>query len=345
MRLVDLRSDTVTKPSDAMRQAIASAEVGDDVFGEDPTVQALQGRLTDLFQKEAALFVSSGVMGNQLAIKAHTKPGDEVIVEADSHIIQYETAAPSIISGIQLMPITGEVGVLPLEKVIASIRPATYYFPQTALVCIENTHNKAGGTIYPLEEIKKLSDGIQEFGIKLHLDGARIWNASVATGIPPSEYAHYVDSISVCFSKGLGAPIGSVLLGEQSFIERAHKYRKILGGGMRQSGILAAACMYALENNVERLREDHEHALLLATSLQNTDGITVELNRVQTNIVLLNVEAGSRFSATQLREKLSTLGVLLTQPGASTLRAVTHLDVNRDDIIEAVRIIHEVLHQ
>ena len=258
--LIDLRSDTVTKPSKEMRQAMLDAPVGDDVYGEDPTVNLLQQKVAELLGKPAALYVPSGVMANQLAVKLHTQPGDEVIVEKDSHIFNYETVAPSILSGVQLHTIEGQRGVLRAEQLAPAVRPPAYYMPRTTLICLENTHNRAGGTVYPIEEIKRIRDFARALGIKLHLDGARLWNASVATGITPREYAQYFDTISVCFSKGLGAPVGSALVGSEDAIQRARRFRKIFGGGMRQAGIIAAGALYALEHNVNRLKEDHDKA-------------------------------------------------------------------------------------
>lgn len=342
MKIIDLRSDTITKPSNAMRQAIANAEVGDDVFGEDPTVNLLQEKVAKLFEKEAGLFVPSGVMANQIAIKSHTQGGDEVIVEYESHIIQYETAAPSILSSVQLMPVKGDYGIMQTHDVLNAIRPSAYYFPKTSLVCLENTHNRAGGTIYPIDLIKEISDAVHERGINLHLDGARIWNASVATGIPLYEYARYVDSISVCFSKGLGAPVGSMLLGDKEFITRAHRYRKIFGGGMRQAGILAAACLYAVDHNIDRLAEDHGNAKRFSELLSDCTAFTINHNLVQTNMVMLDFTR-SLITPIEALEKIQNAGVLLI-PGSSTaLRAVTHLDVTRTDVEEAAMRIKEGL--
>ncbi|MBE2226655.1 MAG: threonine aldolase family protein, partial [Ignavibacteria bacterium] len=250
--MIDLRSDTVTKPSPEMREAMANAEVGDDVWGDDPTVNLLQDKCKELTGKPAALFVTSGCMGNQLAIKSHTNPAEEIIAEWDSHIVKYEIAGPSFISGVQVMPLKGTHGVMDAGEIEAHIRPDWYHYPKTSLVCIENTHNRAGGTVYPLNEIKSVSKVCRNNNLKLHLDGARIFNASVESGVSVKEYASQVDSITFCFSKGLGAPIGSILCGDEEFITRAHKYRKILGGGMRQAGIIAAGALYAIENNVTR---------------------------------------------------------------------------------------------
>ncbi len=272
MKPIDLRSDTVTRPSKAMREAIFNAEVGDDVFGEDPTVIKLQNKCAELSGKQSSLYVTTGCLGNQLAIKGHTVQGDEVICESESHIFHYETSAPSIISNVQLHTVPGINGVMNVEDIKSAIRSKEYYFPNTKLICLENTHNRAGGTIQPIENLKEIYAFAKDNNIKVHIDGARIFNASVETGISLKEYASYCDSISFCFSKGLGAPVGSILCGESDFITLAHKWRKILGGGMRQSGIIAAAALYALENNVERLKEDNDKAKYFAEEISKIEG-------------------------------------------------------------------------
>lgn len=341
-KVIDLRSDTVTKPSPAMRKAMAEAEVGDDVFGEDPTVNRLQEKIALLLGKEAALFVPSGVMANQLAIKVQTQPGDEVIVESGSHIFNYETAAPSVISHVQIATVPGRRGILRVDDLVPAIRSSAYYMPRTSLICLENTHNKAGGTIYPLEEIRNISRFAKERRMALHLDGARLWNASVATGIPPNEYAAHADTVSVCFSKGLGAPVGSALAGTKEMIEMARKYRKILGGGMRQAGILAAGALYALEHNIERLREDHEKARMFAREVSSIPGFEVDMEAVQTNIVIMEVAKTGKTPA-QLLETLRTKGVLLTEMSHTALRAVMHMDVTMNEVNEAATIMKSVL--
>lgn len=341
-KIIDLRSDTVTKPSPAMRQAMAEAEVGDDVFGEDPTVNRLQEKVASLLGKEAALFVPSGVMANQLAIKIHTQPGDEIIVESDSHIFNYETAAPAIISHVQIATIPGRRGVLRVDDLMPAIRSSAYYMPRTSLICLENTHNKAGGTIYPLEEIQRISRFAKERRIALHLDGARIWNASVATGILPKEYAAHVDTVSVCFSKGLGAPVGSALAGSKEMMEKARKYRKILGGGMRQAGILAAGALYALEHNIERLREDHEKAKVFAREVSTIPGFEVDVEAVQSNIVMIEVAKTGNTPA-QLLETLRSRGVLLTEMSRTAIRAVMHMDVTMEEVQEAAAVMKSAL--
>jgi threonine aldolase len=336
--IIDLRSDTITKPTDAMRQAMAQAPVGDDVFAEDPTVNLLQQKVAALLGKPAALYVPSGVMSNQVAIKVHTQPGDEVIVEKESHIFNYETAAPSILSNVQLHLILGERGILRAGQLAPAVRPAAYYMPRTTLICLENTHNRAGGTIYPLEEIRKIRDFAKALGIRMHLDGARLWNASVATGIPPIEYAQYFDTISVCFSKGLGAPVGSALVGSEEMIQRARRFRKILGGGMRQAGIIAAGALYALEHNIDRLKEDHEKARLFAERVAANPLAGIDLKYVQTNIVVIDISRTGKTTA-ELLDALREKNVLLTDANFTSLRAVTHMDVSTDQVLRAAEIV------
>ncbi|HTY36974.1 MAG TPA: GntG family PLP-dependent aldolase, partial [Bacteroidota bacterium] len=326
------------KPTEAMRQAMASAPVGDDVFAEDPTVNLLQQRVAALLGKEAALYVPSGVMSNQLAINTHTQPGDEVIVEKESHIFNYETVAPSILSSVQLHLIVGERGVLRAEQLAPAVRPSAYFMPRTRLICLENTHNRAGGTIYPLEEIQKIHAFAQEKGLRMHLDGARLWNASVATGISPKEYARYFDTVSVCFSKGLGAPIGSAIVGSEESITRARRFRKILGGGMRQAGIIAAGALYALDHHIERLKEDHLKARLFAERIASNPLIGVDLEYVQTNIVVFDIARTGKSTAAIL-ETLKSNNVLCTDANYTSLRAVMHLDVTADQVARAAEIV------
>jgi threonine aldolase len=340
-KFIDLRSDTVTKPSKAMRQAIAEAEVGDDVFEDDPTVKKLEEMVAELLGKEKALFVASGTMANEVAIKSLTKPGDEVILEEDSHIYNYEVGAPSVLCGVQLNPLKGERGVLTIQQILDHIRPEDIHVPPTTLICLENTHNRAGGTIYPLEKIKKIRGATKSFGIKMHLDGARLWNATIATGIPLDEYAKHFDSVSVCLSKGLGAPIGSVISGSSDFIRIARRNRKMFGGGMRQVGIIAAAGIYAIENNFNRLIEDHRNAKALALGLSKILKISVDLESVQTNIVVIEIkEIGMEVG--EVLGKLKKRGVLAVPFGKNKIRCVTHLDVNRDDIYRALEVFKEV---
>lgn len=339
MKPIDLRSDTVTKPSKAMREAIFNAEVGDDVFGEDPTVIKLQQKCAELSGKQSSLFVTTGCLGNQLAIKGHTIQGDEVICESEAHIFHYETSAPSIISNVQLHTVPGTNGVMKLEDIKSAIRSNEYYFPKTKLICLENTHNRAGGTIQPIESIKEIYSFAKDNNIKVHLDGARIFNASVETGISLKEYSKYCDSISFCFSKGLGAPVGTILCGEYEFISLAHKWRKILGGGMRQSGIIAAAALYALENNVERLKEDNDKAKYFAKEISMLEGFGINPDNVQTNIVVFSYNKKSKNDFIQLLERN---GVRISSGSYDNLRAVFHMDVTKDEVQKAIEIIKQV---
>ncbi|RPI16642.1 MAG: low-specificity L-threonine aldolase [Ignavibacteriae bacterium] len=340
--MIDLRSDTVTKPSKGMREAMANAEVGDDVYGEDPTVNELQRRCAEITGKEAALYVPSGCMANQLAIKSQTSPADEVILESESHILNYETAAPAFLSQVQLFPVQGVNGVFTADDIQKQIRPRAYYFPKTALICIENTHNRAGGTIFPIDEIKKIRELALKEGIRMHMDGARVFNASVETGIPVKEYASYVDSISFCFSKGLGAPVGSILCSDKETITKAHKYRKIIGGGMRQAGILAAAALYALDNNVQRLKEDHEKAKCFANEISKLKDISVDMSTVQTNIIIFRLNRTDE-EINKFKSALKDKGILISDGSYGSLRAICHLDVSMDDVKKAIDAVKEVL--
>ncbi len=341
LEFVDLRSDTVTKPSPAMRQAMAAAEVGDDVFGEDPTVNLLQEKVAALLGKEAALFVASGTMGNQICLRCHTEPGDEVICEAGAHFLHYENGGIAALSGIQARIIVGERGVITAKQIQAMIRPPAYYMPVTKVIALENTHNAAGGTIFPLPEIQAIAAVAQEHQLKMHLDGARLWNACAARGIAPQEYAAAFDSVSVCFSKGLGAPVGSAIAGSRTLIAKARRMRKMFGGGMRQAGILAAAAWYALEHQRERLHEDHRHARMLAESLATLPGVQIDLESVQTNIVIMDI-ARSRLDAAAAVAALQAEGVLVVPFGPRVLRAVTHLDVSRAGVDHALAVFRKV---
>jgi threonine aldolase len=316
-----------------MLQVMMNSPVGDDVFGEDETVTRLQEECAKITGKEKSLFVPSGCMANQLAIKSHTNPGDEVICEAESHIFNYETAAPSVISNVQMMIVPGENGILDVEKIRKYIRTSEYYFPRTRLISLENTHNRAGGVIQPIEKIKKISEFAKENNLRLHLDGARIFNAYVETKIMVKEYASYFDSIAFCFSKGLGCPVGSVLCGGENFIDTAHKWRKILGGGMRQAGILAGAALYALDNNIERLIEDHQKADYFSKEISKMNGVRIDLDTVQTNIVVFSAE---KFTKNYMIEQLKEKGVLISSGSYDNLRVVFHKDVSKEDVEIAV---------
>ncbi|MCX7812592.1 MAG: low-specificity L-threonine aldolase [Pseudothermotoga sp.] len=334
--MIDLRSDTVTKPTEEMRRAMAQAEVGDDVYGEDPTVNELERISAEMFGKEAALFVPSGTMGNQVSIMAHTQRGDEVILEADSHIFWYEVGALSVLSAVMPHPIKGRNGAMDPEDVRKAIRPKNIHFPRTSLIVIENTHNRSGGKVIPIENIKAIRNIAKEYDVSVHIDGARIFNASVASGIPVKEYAKYADSVMFCLSKGLCAPVGSLVVGEKQFIEKARKARKMLGGGMRQAGILAAAGIVALTKMVDRLKEDHDNAKFLATKLKEI-GYMVNPEEVETNMVILETSNLS-VDASRFVKIMEENGILSNTISESSIRLVTHKDVSRKDIEEALNI-------
>ncbi len=339
--MIDLRSDTLTRPDEDMRKAIASAEVGDDVYGEDPTTNLLQEKIASYFGKESALFVPSGTMSNQLCLKVLTSPGDEIIADADAHIFYYETAAPAIISNVQIKTISSKLGFPDLNDIKRAIRPNIYYFPKTSVICVENTHNRHGGTIAPIEYIQKLRDLADSYKIKLHLDGARIWNAIAETGIDGASYAKYFDTISICLSKGLGAPIGSLVVSSNEYIEKARHWRKILGGGMRQVGILAAAGLYAFENNLQRLKIDHENARLFASLISEIEHINVDMARIQTNIVRFELTAS--INPLDFIKKCKKNGLLLSHFDGQIIRAVFYLEITSDQVRSAAEIIQYVL--
>ena len=337
--LIDLRSDTVTKPTPAMREAMARAEVGDDVLGDDPTVKELEAETASLLGKEAAVFTPSGTMANQMAIRCQTEPGDEIIVEANGHLYYYEAGAPAALSGVMCRCVEGRRGVFSGAELEAVLRPANAHFPRTRLVCLENTHNRGGGKIWPLEQIREVCSAARKRGLQLHLDGARLWNASVATGVAEREYAAHFDTINVCFSKGLGAPVGSALAGSRDLVERARRFRKMFGGGMRQAGIIAAGALFALRHHRARLAEDHANAKALATGLAHVEGLEVVPAEVETNMVRIGVRT---MPAEQLAERLRARGVLVLATGRDTIRAVTNLMVSAKDIEVAVAIIRGV---
>lgn len=339
MSLIDLRSDTVTKPSSEMRKFMANAPVGDDIYGEDPTVLELQEEVAGLLGKEAALYCPSGCMTNQIALNILTNEGDEVILEEHAHIYNYETAAPSLLSRVQLHTVlAADDGVLSVDEVRNAIREDAYYMPVTKLLIIENTLNRAGGRTYPLERVKELTTFAKSKGLSTHLDGARIWNACIATGVSPREYAEHFDTVSVCFSKGLGAPVGSAICGTKEMMTKARKVRKIWGGGMRQAGIIAAGAIFAIRNNRERLAEDHIKAKRIAEIVANdAKGAQIDPAKVDTNILLF--ETGSFEKVAKAVIDLKGLGVLTGRGNNTSLRAVTHLDVSLADCEKAAQII------
>ena len=342
--IVDLRSDTVTRPTAEMRRAMAEAEVGDDVYGEDPTVNRLERRAAEIFGMEAALFVPSGCMGNLIAIKVLTHHGNEVICEERSHVNLYELASMSAIAGCMPRAVRGDDGILTWKEVEAAIRPEIYYDSQTAMVCLENTHNMAGGTVYPTAQAEEICDGVHAAGLKIHLDGARIFNAAVALGDSVAQMTRKFDSVMFCLSKGLGAPVGSMIVGPRAFIEKARIYRKMFGGGMRQAGVIAAAGLVALEKSPGRLHIDHENARRLAEGIAGIRGLSVDPAKVRSNIVIFDC-AKSGKTAVELCEALQARGVWALDTAPYSVRFVTHCDVDRTGIERALATLGEVMAQ
>lgn len=343
MKTIDLRSDTVTLPSPQMRQAIYEAELGDDVFGEDPTVQRLERKLADLVGKEAALLVTSGTMGNLVCVLTHCGRGDEVILGDQSHTFYYEAGGISALGGIHPHTVPNQHdGTLRLEDIRAAIRPDNVHFPRTRLVCLENTQNRCGGAVLSAEYTKAVGNIAREHGLAVHLDGARIFNAAVALGVDVKALAQPVDSVSICLSKGLAAPVGSVICGSKWFIDEARRTRKILGGGMRQAGIIAAAGVVALETMIDRIRHDHDNAARLAQGIAGLNGLEVDLAGVQTNIVYFDVVRAG-LSAEMLVTRLAGKGVKMLCSGPGRVRAVTHYGIERNDIDEALSTLADVV--
>ncbi|MGH9851856.1 MAG: GntG family PLP-dependent aldolase [Blastocatellia bacterium] len=343
MNMIDLRSDTVTKPTPAMRRAMAEAEVGDDVYLEDPTVNRLQERAAEILGKEAALFVPSGTMGNQICVRLHTRPGTEVVVEQRSHIFNYEMGAAAAISGVTLRPVTGDDGVLNWDSISgATHHDSPYYVTPTSLIALENSHNMAGGSVTPLGVSREVCERARAIGLPVHLDGARVFNAAIALGVTVAEVARPFDSVMFCLSKSLGAPVGSMIAGEKDFIKEAVNTRKMLGGGMRQVGVLAAAGLIALEESPEVLIEDHANAKRLAEGLVESRGVKVDPERVQTNIVIFDI-AETDLTTAQFTAELKSRGVLANGVNAREMRMVTHYDVNREQIERTIRVAREIL--
>ncbi|MGH2737064.1 MAG: threonine aldolase family protein [Actinomycetota bacterium] len=340
--LIDLRSDTVTRPTPEMRRAMAEAEVGDDVYGEDPTVNALQEHCAGLLGKEAGLFVPTGSMGNQVSLGALARPGEEVVCEAGAHFLHYEGGSAGAHLGLMMRPVPGEGGVISAEQVAATLRPGNEHNPRSAVVAIENTHNGAGGRVFPIEEARAVSKMARERGAAVHLDGARIFNAQVAAEVPAREWADCADTVTFCFSKGLGAPVGSMVCASTEVIAEAHRLRKRLGGGMRQVGVLAAAARVAIDQGVERLAEDHAHARRLAQELAGIDERAVDLDAVETNMVYVDLAVFGR-QAPEVAQLLKAEGVLAPTFPGSLMRLVTHRDVSSDDIDRASAALRKVL--
>jgi threonine aldolase len=344
--IVDLRSDTLTLPTPEMREAMARAEVGDDVWGEDPTVRRLEATAAARLGKEAGLFVASGTMGNLVCVVTHTRAGQEVVLDLDSHIFNYEVAGGAVIGNVQMRPVQTERGFLTPEQVQEALRPANIHIPPTGLVCLENTHNRHGGTCCTPEEIAGVAAVAHAAGVPVHVDGARLFNAAVALRRDPREFAQPVDSVTFCLSKGLAAPVGSVVCGSAAFVERARRIRKMVGGGMRQAGILAAAGLVSLERMVDRLAQDHVNARTLAEAVAAMPGLVVDLGSVQTNIVIIRVDRGDRARSAAATEELvrgcAARKVKIHAMGPTAIRCVTHKDVDAEDTRRAIDAFREL---
>lgn len=337
--MTDFRSDTVTRPTDGMLKAMMAAKVGDDVFGEDPAINALQEKISAMFGMEAAIFCPSGTMTNQIAIKVHTQPGDEVICADNAHVYVYEGGGIARNSGSQARVLHGDRGRITAEQVLQAVNPDDVHKPHTSLVCLENTANRGGGSCYDFEEIKRIKEVCQVHHLKLHLDGARLFNALIAKSETPEQYGKIFNSISICLSKGLGCPVGSVLLGTKDFIAKAKRIRKVFGGGMRQAGFLAAAGIYALDHHIKRLAEDHAHAKQIAEVLQHKNFIG-EILPVETNILIFEVKG--KYTAASLAQKLKKNNILVIPISANQIRIVTHLDISAKMTEDTCRIISKL---
>ena len=335
MKKIDLRSDTITRPTEAMRRAMAEAEVGDDVFGEDPTINKLQEKAAELLGKEAALYAASGTMANQISLRVHTRPGDEIICDRHSHVYRNEGGAAASLSGLSFFLLDGDQGRLTADQVAEAIMPDNIHFPVSKVVSLENTHNRGNGSVYDLDQIAAIADLARKNGLGMHLDGARMFHACLAGGYSPPELAQYFDTISFCLSKGLGAPVGSMIVSTKENIKLALRYRKQYGGGMRQAGILGAAGLYALENNIDRLADDHARAKKLALALADMPKVSINPDDIQTNIVIFDC-APSGLTPVQTMEALAEAGVLVLPFGGTNLRAVLHLEIDDADIDQAV---------
>lgn len=340
---IDLRSDTVTRPTQAMRQAIACAHVGDDVLGDDPTVNALQDRVAHILGKQAACFVPSGTMANQTAIRAQTEPGDEIIAHKDSHIIHYETGSPAALSGVMIAPLDGPLGQFDADAVADVIRPRSRHYPCSKMLLIENTNNRGGGSVWALDRLARVANAARQHDLRVHIDGARLWNACAATGHKPADYAQHADTVSVCFSKGLGAPAGSAVAGTRDVIDRVVRFRKMFGGNMRQAGILAAAALYALDHHLQRLTDDHANAKQLAEALTTIPGVTLAYP-VATNMLFVDL-APTLGNAAALSARLLTHNILTMPAGPQRMRLVTHLDVSSTSIAAVINAFQAVLHE
>ena len=340
--LIDLRSDTVTRPTPGMRRAIAEAEVGDDMTGDDPTVNRLEARICELLGKPAAVYACSGTQSNQMAVRAHCHSGDELLIEEHGHIANWEAGGAAVLSGVSVKTLRGDHGRIDVSDLAGKIRPDNQHYCTTRLVCIENTTNHGGGRVYPLPQVERVSAWTKAHGLLLHADGARLFNACMSSGYSLKEFAQHVDSVSLCFSKGLGCPMGSILVGEPDVIHRARRARKLFGGALRQAGMMAAAAIYALDHHVDRLVEDHVHARQFAEEIAHIPGIGIDVSAIETNLVFFEIDPafGTAASvAAQLRER----NVNVYATGPQRIRACTHLDVTAADLLRAAKVLREVM--
>ncbi len=340
--MIELRSDTFTKPTPAMYEAMITAELGDDMVGEDPTVNRLEAYVADLLGKEAAVLCTSGTQSNQIGLRCHCQPGDELLIHETGHVANFEGGAPAAMSGISCRFLPGERGMLDVATLEAAWRPQSQHHPRTRLLSLENSTNIGGGAAWPLDRFRSVCEWAREKGLKVHLDGARLFNAAVAMGYHVRDVAAHVDTVSICFSKGLGCPFGSVLVGSREDIAKARRARKLFGGALRQSGVIAGAALYALEHHVERLAEDHENARVFAEEIAGLDAIQIRPHEIETNIVFFEVDP-TWGTAAELSKRLAERGVRINPLGRQRLRAVTHLDVGRDDVLAAAGAIAEVV--
>jgi threonine aldolase len=340
--MIDLRSDTVTKPTAGMREAIFEAEVGDDMSGEDPTVNRLEQQMAEMLGKEAAVYNCSGTQSNQMAVRAHCQQGDEILIDESSHIVNYEAGGAAALSGVSARCLRGSGGLLDVEDLEGQIRPDNQHYCITRLVCVENTTNHGGGRVWPLAQMGRVANWAHDHGLKVHVDGARIFNAVISQGYSIRDFARYADSVSICFSKGLGCPMGSILVGDAATMSRARRARKLFGGALRQAGMMAAAAIYALEHNIDRLQQDHDNARAFATAISTIDGIRLNVEDVESNLVFFEVAAGLGTSA-QLSAELLKRGLKIGPSGPQRLRACTHLDVTRANLLRAADLVRECI--
>lgn len=340
--IIDLRSDTVTKPSVGMRQAIFDAEVGDDMSGEDPTVNRLEKIVADLLGKEAAVYNCSGTQSNQMAVRAHCQQGDEILIDESGHIVNYEAGGAAALSGVSARLLRGPFGIFDVADLEGKVRPDNQHYCVTRLVCVENTTNHGGGRAWPLAQMARVGNWAHDHGLKVHLDGARLFNAAIAQKYSVREFAKYADSISICFSKGLGCPMGSILVGDSATIYRARRARKLFGGALRQAGMMAAAAIYALEHNVERMQDDHDNALAFAKSISTVSGLRIAVENVESNLVFFEIDP-ARGTSAQLSARLLERGVRINPSGPYRLRACTHLDVTRADLLHAADMVRDAM--